>query len=71
MLPNCPKHYVHIGLLCEWEDCEPKVLESEKSESCNWYEIDKLPEPMFETCKIAIDSYRTGKNYYDIPVLGY
>ncbi len=66
-----PKHYVHIGLLTEWQDGEPKVLESNKSESWDWYKIDKLPEPMFKTCQIAIDSYRTGKNYYDIPAVGY
>lgn len=63
-----PKHYVHIGLLADWESGEPMVLEPEKSELWCWYELDKLPQPMFETCKIAIDSYRTGKNYYDIPV---
>lgn len=66
-----PKHYVHVGLLADWKNGEPEVLEPEKSEFWNWYEIDKLPQPMFEMCKIAIDSYRTGINYYDIPVVGY
>ncbi|MDD5606498.1 MAG: NUDIX domain-containing protein [Candidatus Pacebacteria bacterium] len=60
-----PKHYVHIGLLADWQENEPKVLEPEKSESWDWYEIDKIPQPIFEMCKMAIDSYKTGKNYYD------
>jgi len=64
-----PKHYAHIGLMADWAGGEPKVLEPEKCESWNWYEIDKLPQPMFEMCKMAIDSYRTGVNYYDIPAV--
>lgn len=62
-----PKHYVHIGLLAEWEEGKPEVLEPEKSEFWDWYELDKLPEPMFKMCEIAINSYQTGRNYYDIP----
>jgi len=60
-----PKHYVHVGLVADWEDGEPEVLEPEKSESWDWHNIDNLPEPIFEMCKIAIDSYKTGINYYD------
>jgi len=62
-----PKHYVHIGLLADWKDGEAKVLEPDKSETWDWYEFDKLPKPMFEMCKIAINSYQTGANYYDLP----
>lgn len=62
-----PNHYTHIGVIAEWKEGEPELLEPEKCESWDWYEIDKLPEPMFKMCKIAIDAYRTGKNYYDIP----
>ncbi len=64
-----PKHYVHIGLLAEWKSGEPKVLEPERSESWNWYDIDVLPEPMFETCRLAFESYRLGLPYFDIPVV--
>lgn len=60
-----PKHYVHIGLIADWKSGESKVLEQEKSESWDWYDIEKLPNPLFEMCRIAIDSYQTGKQYYD------
>lgn len=66
-----PKHYVHIGLLAGWENGEPKALEPEKSESWNWYAIDDVPEPIFKMCQIAMDSYRTGKKYYDIFSIDY
>ncbi len=62
-----PKHYVHIGLVADWKSGEPKVLEEEKCDSWNWYELDELPEPMFKMCKIAVDAHKTGSSYYDIP----
>ena len=60
-----PKHYVHIGLVADWQSGEPKVLETEKCESWDWYDIKDLPEPLFETCTQSIESYEMGKNYYD------
>lgn len=62
-----PKHYVHIGLLADWSDGEPKVLEPDKLESWNWYELDNLPQPLFEMCRMAIDSFKTAAKYYDVP----
>ncbi|MFP4022781.1 MAG: nucleotide triphosphate diphosphatase NUDT15 [Candidatus Paceibacterota bacterium] len=60
-----PKHYVHIGLVADWKSGEPKVLEPDKSESWNWYDVDSLPEPMFEMCKLAIQCQKNGENYLD------
>ena len=61
-----PKHYVHIGLVANWKSGEPKVLEPEKSESWVWYDIENLPEPIFEMCKLAFISKGTGTNYFDV-----
>ncbi len=60
-----PKHYVDIALIADWKSGEPQVLEPEKSENWAWYELDKLPQPLFEFCKLSVDSLKTGKNYYD------
>jgi len=60
-----PKHYAHIGLLADWASGEPKVLEPEKCESWDWYGIESLPSPMFTMCEMAVDAYKTDKNYYD------
>ncbi len=61
-----PKHYIHIGLTADWASGEPKILEQEKAETWGWYALDKLPEQIFEMCKLAIDSRQTGKYYYDL-----
>ncbi|HTY39606.1 MAG TPA: NUDIX domain-containing protein [Candidatus Paceibacterota bacterium] len=60
-----PKHYVHIGLLADWTSGEPKVMEPDKTESWSWYDLDKLPSPLFYSCEMAIDAYKNKINYYD------
>lgn len=60
-----PKHYAHIGLAADWKAGEPQVLEPEKSEEWQWCDMNNLPSPMFEMCKLSVDAYKSGKNYYD------
>ncbi|MDP2637065.1 MAG: NUDIX domain-containing protein [bacterium] len=59
-----PKHYTHIGMIADWESGEPEILEPEKAEEWGWYELDKLPQPMFKSCELALESYRNGTIYY-------
>ncbi|MDE2030856.1 MAG: NUDIX domain-containing protein [Patescibacteria group bacterium] len=60
-----PRHYVGIGLTAEWESGEPKVLEVDKRESWDWYDLDNLPQPLFFPAQLMIDAYKEGKIYYD------
>ncbi|MEY4731762.1 MAG: hypothetical protein RL681_708 [Candidatus Parcubacteria bacterium] len=60
-----PKHYVHIGLLADWKDGDPAVLEPTKTENWGWYPIDNLPSPLFYACTMAIEAYKSKSNYYD------
>ena len=59
-----PKHYVHIGLMAEAKPGEPAVLEPGKCESWGWYDLDALPTPLFESCRLASESYELGKKYF-------
>lgn len=60
-----PKHYVDIELIADWESCEPQVLEPEKSDGWDWYDLDHLPEPMFAMCAMAFKAYKEKQNYFD------
>jgi 8-oxo-dGTP diphosphatase len=60
-----PKHYVHIGLLADWQRGTPERLEPASSGPWAWYDIAHLPHPLFEMCRLAIDSYQTQRHYYD------
>ncbi|MDO8425707.1 MAG: NUDIX domain-containing protein [bacterium] len=61
-----PRHYVHIGLVADWESGEPVVMEQEKSESWGWYDFHDPPEPLFLPCVLAFRCYLTGGQYLDI-----
>jgi 8-oxo-dGTP diphosphatase len=60
-----PRHYVHIGLTSEWKSGEPKVMEPDKSESWDWYDLENLPEPLFAPCVLQIEVLKTKQNYFD------
>ena len=60
-----PKHYVLIGFTAEWVSGEPQILEPEKCESWDWYDLDNLPSPLFATIPLQIEAYKTGRNYFD------
>ena len=60
-----PKHYVDVGLIADWKNGEPKIMESEKIEDWDWYDMDNLPSPLFATLPSYIEAYKTGKNFWD------
>ncbi len=60
-----PKHYVTIGMVADWKSGEPKVMEPEKCESWEWYDIDHLPQPLFSATTHYIETLKTGKSFFD------
>ncbi len=60
-----PKHHVLVGFRATWKSSEPAVLEPEKCEGWGWYDLDKLPEPLFEASKIMIDAYKDKRSFLD------
>lgn len=61
-----PHHYILIGLVADWESGEPQVLEPDRCENWQWFDLNNLPDNLFEMSKLIIDSYQTGKNYFDL-----
>lgn len=60
-----PKHYVDVALVADWKSGEAQLLEPEKCEGWEWYEMDNLPEPSFSTVPSYIEAYKTGRNFWD------
>jgi 8-oxo-dGTP diphosphatase len=60
-----PKHYVDIALVADWKSGEPKICEPEKIEGWDWYDLNNLPQPVFYTIPSYIESYKTGRTFYD------
>ncbi len=60
-----PKHYAHIGLIAGWKSGVPRVLEPEKCDGWQWYDLDRLPH-LFGPTALAIDALKTAKTFYDL-----
>lgn len=56
---------VLIGLTADWESGEPQTFPDENIGEWQWCDLDNLPKPLFPPTHLIIDSYKTGKNYYD------
>ena len=54
-----------VNFLADWESGEPTDFPDENIGEWKWCDMENLPEPLFVPTKILIDSYKTGKNYYD------
>lgn len=60
-----PKHYVNAMLAVDWVSGDPVVCEPEKCEGWEWFDLENLPSPIFRASALGIESYKTGRNYYD------
>lgn len=59
-----PKHYIDIGIVAEWVSGEPVVMEPDKVEFWQWFDMDKLPKPLFGIIPNYIEAFKTGKVYF-------
>ncbi len=59
------KHYADIGLTAEWDSGDVKVMEPEKMEKWNWYDLNDLPKPLFAALEQTFEALRTGKIFFD------
>jgi len=56
---------VLIGVTANWDKGEPQTFSNENIGDWQWLDINNLPSPLFYPTFVLVDSYKTGKNYYD------
>jgi 8-oxo-dGTP diphosphatase len=56
-------HFVTIGMLCEKYDHEPTVTEPDEITKWEWFDLDNLPQPLFEPSRKIIENYKSS-NFY-------
>ena len=61
------KHYVDIEFLGDIGAQEPRPMEEAGFSDLGWFNLEGLPEPLFQPMKYALDSLRTGRRYYAGP----
>jgi len=59
------RHDILTCFVADWNSGETITDPNERIGEWNWYDINNLPEPIFLPTAILIDSYKTGKNFYD------
>lgn len=59
-----PKHYVQVSFTADWKSGEPEVVEPDKCEGWEWYDLNDLPLNIMLTSKLSMESYKTGQNYF-------
>ena len=60
------RHVINITFVAKIKAGEPKIMEPDKIELVQWFDLDDLPSPLFEPVKIGIEAYLKGKNYFEI-----
>lgn len=57
------KHYLNIGVKAKHKGGEPKVMEPDKCEEWRWFDLNSLPDRIFEGTELTIKNYLAGKIY--------
>jgi len=61
-----PYHNIHLMFTAKWKSGRPRVLEPEKTESWEWYDLNNLPKPLFKNVELFLESRKTGNNCFDL-----
>jgi len=56
-------HFVTIGSVSEDFEGEPKVMEPDEITEWNWFELNKLPSPIFLPSEKILENYKKGLFY--------
>ena len=60
-----PKHYVQVGFAADWVAGEAINTEPEKLENWGWYDLNKLPTPLFAPARVMVELFQKGEVYQD------
>lgn len=59
-----PKHYVDIGMTARWISGQPQLMEPDKCDGWDWYDIALPPRPLFGTVGNYLQAYLGGVTYF-------
>jgi len=60
------RHYIDVDFVCEAPAGEPQLMEPEKCDGWDWYDLDDLPQPLFIVTRRMIESLRSGVTLYSL-----
>jgi 8-oxo-dGTP diphosphatase len=60
-----PKHYVDVSFSAEWVSGTPINNSPQETTDWQWFELDKLPTPLFPPIEKYLIALKTGQNFFD------
>ena len=60
-------HYVSFGFKANWLSGEPRPETAGEFADSQWYALDALPSPLFKPVPFYLESFRTGRPYFEVP----
>jgi 8-oxo-dGTP diphosphatase len=57
------KHYLNIGIKAKYEGGAPKVMEPDKCKGWKWFNLNSIPEKLFEGTELTLKNFKKGKIY--------
>ncbi len=63
------RHYIDIEFVGRIVSGEPRVTQPEEMDAWAWYDLDSVPQPMFEPARLALLAYQSGQlTNFGVPV---
>ena len=63
-----PKHYINVGVVADWKSGVPVAREPDKCEGWDWYDLDNVPTPLFESIPNFFHAYNGGDIFFDMKI---
>jgi 8-oxo-dGTP diphosphatase len=60
-----PKHYVDVSFVANWVSGEPDDSGFDEVELWQWFELDKLPSPVFPVVAHYLEALKSGQILFD------
>jgi 8-oxo-dGTP diphosphatase len=60
-----PKHYVDVSFIANWVSGEPINSDPVATTDWQWFELGKLPSPLFPPVEKYLESLKTGQIFFD------
>jgi 8-oxo-dGTP diphosphatase len=60
-----PKHFVDVSFVADWVSGEPTNSAPEETGDWQWFNIEKIPKPLFPPLEKYLIALKTGQTFFD------
>lgn len=60
------KHYIDITFSAKIKSGIPKIIDEDKIETVAWYDLDKIPSPLFKPVELALIALDNKQSFFEV-----